>query len=96
MKSLSRNKESNRDLDVADTCARNHGITAVTLDGDRVGKKGELRGGGEGQRSRIETIVALRKAEYEMDQVKAAFEKIAGKLESVDHDTARCLQQNRT
>jgi chromosome segregation ATPase len=34
-----------RDLDIADTCARGHGFTAVTLDGDRIGKKGELSEG---------------------------------------------------
>jgi structural maintenance of chromosome 3 (chondroitin sulfate proteoglycan 6) len=78
-----------RDLDIADTCARGHGFTAVTLDGDRVGKKGELSGGWEGRRSRIETIVALRKAQTDMDQVKDAFEEISGQVERVDQAITR-------
>jgi chromosome segregation ATPase len=52
-------------------------------------RKGELSGGWEGRRSRIETIVALRKSESEMDQVKAAFEEIAGQVEHVDQTITR-------
>lgn len=61
----------------------------MTLDEHRVGKKGELSGGWEGRRSRIETIVALRKAESEMDQVKAAFEEIVGQIERGDQTITR-------
>jgi structural maintenance of chromosome 3 (chondroitin sulfate proteoglycan 6) len=33
------------DLDEADRCARQHGLNAVTMTGDRVGRRGEITGG---------------------------------------------------
>lgn len=73
-----------RDLDVADECARGHGLTAVTLEGDRVGKKGELSGGWESSRSRIESVVCLQNSQNELHKIQALHQDIAAQVERVD------------
>ncbi|KAF5391874.1 hypothetical protein D9757_001633 [Collybiopsis confluens] len=63
-----------KDLTVASAYVKSHGINTITLDGDKVDRKGALTGGfHDVRRSRIEAIknVSLWRSKYEEDQRKS-------------------------
>jgi structural maintenance of chromosome 3 (chondroitin sulfate proteoglycan 6) len=72
------------DLAIAATYTRSHGLNAITLDGDRVDRKGSLTGGyHDVRRSRLDAIKASKtwRAAYEKDsarheQVKAEITRL--------------------
>lgn len=56
-------------LDIADRCARNYGLNAVTMDGDRVGKRGEMTGGYHDRRkSRLECVKVLKRVTRDYEE----------------------------
>ncbi|KAJ3224845.1 Structural maintenance of chromosomes protein 3 [Clydaea vesicula] len=72
-------------LDVCDRCARSHGLTAVTMDGDRVGRKGEITGGfHDKRRSRLEAIKNLKLYSVELETEKRKNEEIQKQIQIVD------------
>jgi structural maintenance of chromosome 3 (chondroitin sulfate proteoglycan 6) len=73
-----------RDLNIAAAYVKSHGINTITIDGDKVDRKGAMTGGyHDVRRSRIEAIKAVTtwRAKYESDEkrhreVKAAITQV--------------------
>ncbi|KAF9474585.1 structural maintenance of chromosome protein 3 [Pholiota conissans] len=64
-----------RDLTIAAAYVKSHGINTITLDGDKVDRKGALTGGYHDiRRSRIEAIKSVKtwKSKYDAERVRSA------------------------
>ncbi|KAG5634871.1 hypothetical protein H0H81_000460 [Sphagnurus paluster] len=94
-----------RDLTIAAAYVKSHGINTITLDGDKVDRKGALTGGYHDiRRSRIEAIksVTTWRAKFEADdkrskEVKDAIDKIDQQITQVTgRMTVLAGQQNQT
>ncbi|KAF4621786.1 hypothetical protein D9613_012208 [Agrocybe pediades] len=90
-----------RDLTIAAAYVRSHGINAITLDGDKVDRKGALTGGYyDIRRSRIEGIknVKMWRAKYDTErarseEVKASITKVEQEITQVSGKIAICNGQ---
>lgn len=73
------------DLNVASQYARSHGLSAITLAGDRADKKGALTGGyHDPRRSRLEAVKAVKKWRGVYDEQRALAADIKRKIERKD------------
>jgi len=69
-----------RDLNIAAAYVRSHGINAITLDGDKVDRKGALTGGYHDiRRSRLEAIKNVKtwRAKYDTERARSEEVKIS-------------------
>lgn len=79
-------------LQIAAQYARSHGVTAITMDGDRSDKKGALTGGFyDPRRSRLEAVKSLTKWREECDSHKAKSDEIRRDLERIDQEITRAV-----
>ncbi|GLB45508.1 putative structural maintenance of [Lyophyllum shimeji] len=94
-----------RDLTIAAAYVKSHGINTITLDGDKVDRKGALTGGyHDVRRSRIEAIksVTTWRAKFEAEdkrskEVKASISKLEQEITQVTGQmTVLAGQQNQT
>ncbi|KAI6114290.1 RecF/RecN/SMC [Pisolithus sp. B1] len=79
-----------RDLIVAAAYVKSHGVNTITLDGDKVDRKGALTGGYyDLRRSRIEAIknVASWKAKYDTDKKRS--EEVKSAITTTDQEITR-------
>lgn len=73
------------DLNVASQYARSHGLSAITLAGDRADKKGALTGGyHDPRRSRLEAVKAVKKWRGVYEEQRALAADIKRKIERKD------------
>lgn len=93
-----------RDLTIAAAYVKSHGINTITLDGDKVDRKGALTGGyHDVRRSRVESIKAVKtwRAKYDAekarsDEVKVAITKVEQEITKVNGQiTIATGQQNQ-
>jgi structural maintenance of chromosome 3 (chondroitin sulfate proteoglycan 6) len=76
-----------RELTMAAAYVKSHGINAITLDGDKVDRKGALTGGyHDFRRSRIEAIksVTTCRAKYSGSKIRA--EEVKASIGTLEHD----------
>jgi structural maintenance of chromosome 3 (chondroitin sulfate proteoglycan 6) len=79
-----------RDLTVAAAYVKSHGVNTITIDGDRVDRKGSLTGGyHDARRSRIEAIksVAAWRSRYEVDSARAR--EVEAEILKTDQEVTR-------
>ncbi|KAL4070010.1 RecF/RecN/SMC [Scleroderma yunnanense] len=79
-----------RDLTVAAAYVKSHGVNTITLDGDKVDRKGALTGGYyDVRRSRIEAIknVAIWKTKYDADKKRS--EEVKSAITTTDQEITR-------
>lgn len=80
------------DLNVASQYARSHGVSAITLAGDRADKKGALTGGyHDPRRSRLEAVKALRQAQDELDERLTESRALKRALERKDQEITNAV-----
>ncbi|KAJ1919697.1 Structural maintenance of chromosomes protein 3 [Mycoemilia scoparia] len=80
------------DLEVASGYSRSHQLTAVTLHGDRVDKRGALSGGFvDANISRIEVAKSLKNLNSELEQTTAELEETHSTLALLDQDITTIL-----
>lgn len=73
------------DLQTAASYTRSHGCNAITLDGDRVDRKGALTGGyHDVRRSRLDTIRTLKTWTERYDQDSIRFEQVRNEIADLD------------
>lgn len=84
------------DLSIAATYTRSHGLNAITLDGDRVDRKGALTGGyHDVRRSRLDAIKAAKtwRTAYEKDSKRS--EKVKAEITRLDQAITQAVGQNQ-
>lgn len=80
------------DLNVASQYARSHGLSAITLAGDRADKKGALTGGyHDPRRSRLEAVKAVKKWRGVYDEQKALAMGIKRQIERKDQEITNAV-----
>jgi len=80
------------DLNVASQYARSHGLSAITLPGDRADKKGALTGGfHDPRRSRLEAVKSVKHWQklYDDESAKAAAKK--AEIEKIDQQITHAV-----
>lgn len=83
-----------RDLSIAAEYVRSHGINAITLDGDKVDRKGALTGGyHDVRRSRLSGITALRTWRAKHDSEKRRAEEVKAAIAALEQEITRCLSK---
>ncbi|KAJ1970892.1 Structural maintenance of chromosomes protein 3 [Dimargaris xerosporica] len=79
-------------LEVASAYARSHSVTGVTLEGDRVDKKGALTGGFlDTHRSRLDAVRSVRQLQTQWDELGADAERIKAEIGEIDTDVTQAL-----
>ncbi|RKP39869.1 putative chromosome segregation protein SudA [Dimargaris cristalligena] len=80
-------------LEVAGAYARSHGLTGVTLEGDRVDKKGALTGGyvDTAHRSRLNAGRALQDCRTAWSDLTAEADRVRAAISQIDADVTRIL-----
>ncbi|PWN47834.1 putative SMC3 [Violaceomyces palustris] len=79
-------------LDVAAAYVRSHGLNAITLDGDKVERKGALTGGyHDPRRSRLDSVRAVKRWKDEFDSDMAKLEEVRAKLSDVEQEITGIL-----
>ena len=77
-------------LSVAGGYTRSHGLTAITLDGDRYDRKGSISGGFyDTRRSRLDAIRALSQWQERYEQEKAASDGVKHLISKLDQEGAQ-------
>jgi len=85
-----------KDLDVAARVARETGLSAVTVDGDSVGRKGSLTGGFiEESRSKMGAMLALGEARKEAARLSAEAASLSSKAAEVDQAVAAAVGEQQ-
>ncbi|KAF8543003.1 RecF/RecN/SMC [Trichophaea hybrida] len=80
------------DLNVAAQYARSHGVSAITLAGDRADKKGALTGGyHDPRRSRLEAVKAVKQWQDTFETQSAESTAIKRELERKDQEITRAV-----
>lgn len=80
------------DLNVASQYARSHGLSAITLAGDRADKKGALTGGyHDPRRSRLEAVKAVKKWREVYEEQKALAMEIKRKIARKDQEITNAV-----
>lgn len=85
-----------KDLTIAAAYVKSHGINTITLDGDKVDRKGAMTGGYiDPRRSRIETIKnsTTWRAKYEEDSAKS--KEIKSSLIQLDQEITKLVGQQQ-
>ena len=81
-----------RELGIAAQYARSHGVSAITIDGDRADKKGSLSGGYHDPRaSRLEGVQNMMKWRDELEQQRSKADEIRKTLSSKDQEITRAV-----
>lgn len=76
-----------RDLTIAAAYVRSHGINAITLDGDKVDRKGALTGGyHDVRRSRIEAIKNVKTWRAKYDAERAKSEEVKNAITRIEQE----------
>ena len=79
-------------LQVAAQYARSHGVSAITVDGDRSDKKGALTGGFyDPRRSRLEAVKNVAKWRRDHESHKARSDEIRRELDRIDQEITRAV-----
>ncbi|KAN0062775.1 Structural maintenance of chromosomes protein 3 [Thecaphora frezii] len=74
-------------LEVASAYVRSHGVNAISLDGDKVERKGSLTGGyHDPRRSRLDATQAVRRWREEHEHSTAKLEEVKSRLTSIDQE----------
>ena len=85
-----------KDLDVASAVARETGLSAVTVAGDSVGRKGSLTGGFiEETRSKMGAMLALGEARKEAARLSAEAAALSAKAAEVDQVVAAAVGEQQ-
>ncbi|CAZ81815.1 unnamed protein product [Tuber melanosporum] len=80
------------DLNVASQYARSHGLSAITLAGDRADKKGALTGGyHDPRRSRLEAVKAVKKWRETYGKQKREAVEIKRRIERKDQEVTNAV-----
>lgn len=80
------------DLNVASQYARSHGLSAITLAGDRADKKGALTGGyHDPRRSRLEAVKAVKKWRETYEKQKREAMEIKRRIERKDQEVTNAV-----
>ncbi|PWW77459.1 chromosome segregation protein sudA [Tuber magnatum] len=80
------------DLNVASQYARSHGLSAITLAGDRADKKGALTGGyHDPRRSRLEAVKAVKKWREAYEKQKREAMEIKRRIERKDQEVTNAV-----
>ena len=81
-------------LAVASQYARSHGVSAITMDGDRSDKKGALSGGYQDMRqSRLEAIQNVAKGRKEFDAIKQQSSDLKRAVESKNQEVTQAKSE---
>lgn len=83
-----------RDLTIAAAYVKSHGINTITLDGDKVDRKGALTGGWyDVRRSRLEAVRAVTswRAKYEVDEKR--LREVTQAIQKTEQDITRLVGQ---
>ena len=81
-----------KELAVAAQYARSHGVSAITIDGDRADKKGALSGGYHDPRaSRLDGVRSVTKSRNELEEHKNRKDEITKELSSKDQEITRAV-----
>lgn len=76
-----------KELTMAAAYVKSHGINTITLDGDKVDRKGALTGGyHDVRRSRIEAIKSVTTCRVKYDGSKAKSQEIKAAISRLEHD----------
>ncbi|PPR05869.1 hypothetical protein CVT24_006623 [Panaeolus cyanescens] len=79
-----------RDLTIAAAYVKSHGINTITLDGDKVDRKGALTGGyHDVRRSRVESIKAVKTWRAKYDSEKARSEEVKVAITKVEQEITK-------
>ena len=79
-------------LQVAAQYARSHGVSAITVDGDRSDKKGALTGGFyDPRRSRLEAVKNVARWRRDHESHKARSDEIRRELDRIDQEITRAV-----
>ncbi|KAJ1655564.1 Structural maintenance of chromosomes protein 3 [Dispira simplex] len=79
-------------LEVASAYARSHHVTGITLEGDRVDKKGSLTGGFmDTRRSRLDAVHQLRQRQTQWDELTASSKRIKQEIAELDAQVTQVL-----
>ncbi|KAI5787050.1 RecF/RecN/SMC [Peziza echinospora] len=82
------------DLNVASQYARSHGLTAITLQGDRSDKRGALTGGYyDPRRSRLEAVSNAKRWREECDNQRNQLEQVKAEIERKDQEITRSVSE---
>lgn len=74
-------------LEIASAYVRSHGLNAITLDGDKVERKGALTGGyHDPRRSRLDAIKAVKKWKAELDADSSRLAEVKKTLTQVEQE----------
>ncbi|KAH8083787.1 structural maintenance of chromosome protein 3 [Cristinia sonorae] len=81
-----------RDLTIAAAYVKSHGINTITLDGDKVDRKGALTGGYHDiRRSRIEAINAVKTLKTKFTAASAELRETSTTIQQLDQDITRTM-----
>lgn len=74
-------------LEIASAYVRSHGVTAISLDGDKVERKGSLTGGyHDPRRSRLDAIKAVRRWREQVDSDTAKLDEVKSRLTEMEQE----------
>nr|WJN25089.1 cohesin complex subunit [Pseudozyma pruni] len=86
-----------QNLEVAAAYVRSHGINAVTLDGDKVERKGALSGGYQDpRRSRLDAAIDVRRWKTQQEQDKAKQEEVQRRSTQLEQEITALIGEMYT
>ncbi|SPO29665.1 probable SMC3 - required for structural maintenance of chromosomes [Ustilago trichophora] len=84
-------------LEIASAYVRSHGINAVTLDGDKVERKGALTGGYQDpRRSRLDAVNDVRKWKTQSEQDTAKQQEVQRRLTEIEQEITSLMGEMYT
>lgn len=83
-----------RDLTIAAAYVKSHGINTITLDGDKVDRKGALTGGyHDVRRSRLEAINSVKTLKTKFTSASEELKETTAKIQQLDQEITRAMGQ---
>ena len=83
-----------RDLTIAAAYVKSHGINTITLDGDKVDRKGALTGGyHDVRRSRLEAINSVKTLKTKFTSASEELKETTAKIQQLDQEITRAMSQ---
>nr|WJN25090.1 cohesin complex subunit [Pseudozyma thailandica] len=84
-------------LEIASAYVRSHGVNAVTLDGDKVERKGALTGGYQDpRRSRLDAVNDVRKWKTQSEQDTAKQQEIKNRITEIEQEITSLMGEMYT
>nr|WJN25086.1 cohesin complex subunit [Farysia itapuensis] len=84
-------------LEIASAYVRSHGVNAVTLDGDKVERKGALTGGYQDpRRSRLDAVNDVRKWKTQSEEDTAKLERVQRRLTQIEQEVTGLMGEMYT